>query len=142
MGMPIVSRGSLTALGLLLVASIVSSSERGGQPSPRVVRLVAERFVFTPSEITVSEGAVVEFRITSEDTAHGFRLVGPSEIDVEIPKRGRGDVRVMFEAKQAGTYVFECSRLCGAGHDFMRGTIRVVPKPSTRALEPRHAGPR
>ena len=135
MGTPIVSRSPLTALAVLLLMSIVSTSEQGGKPSSRVIRLVAERFVFTPSDITVAEGTVVELRITSEDTAHGFRLAGPDGIDVEIPKRGRGDVRVTFEAKAAGTYVFECSRLCGAGHDFMRGTIRVVPKASARTTE-------
>jgi heme/copper-type cytochrome/quinol oxidase subunit 2 len=29
---------------------------------------------------------------------------------------------VTFEPK-AGRYTFECSHLCGAGHEFMRGVI-------------------
>jgi heme/copper-type cytochrome/quinol oxidase subunit 2 len=73
----------------------------------------------------VDRGESIELRITSEDTSHGFRLIGPGEVDVEIPKRGRGDVRVRFEASEAGTFIFECSRVCGAGHAFMRGTIHV-----------------
>ena len=32
----------------------------------------------------------------------------------------------MFEAREVGRYEFECSRLCGAGHNFMRGAIVVV----------------
>ena len=32
---------------------------------------------------------------------------------------------VLFEAVEAGRYAFECSRLCGAGHNFMRGAIVV-----------------
>ena len=95
--------------------------------APRIVEIVAERFSFTPSDITVEQGAVLELRLTSDDTAHGFRLVGPGDINVEIPKRGRGDVRVRFEAKEPGRYTFECSRVCGAGHSFMRGSIRVLP---------------
>jgi cytochrome c oxidase subunit 2 len=122
------TRKTLGLLCLPVAMSVTTTSQQSGGASPRVVRLVAERFVFTPSEITVTEGTLVEFRIKSDDTAHGFRLVGSDDIDVEIPKRGRGDIRVMFDAKTAGTYIFECSRLCGAGHNFMRGSIRVVPK--------------
>jgi heme/copper-type cytochrome/quinol oxidase subunit 2 len=31
----------------------------------------------------------------------------------------------MFRPEKAGRYVFECSKLCGAGHSFMRGVIVV-----------------
>ena len=74
----------------------------------------------------------LELRLTSDDTIHGFRLVGPggAGTDVAIPKRGRGDVRVRFEASTPGRYTFECSRVCGAGHGFMRGTVRVKARPS------------
>lgn len=113
----------------LAAAVLGFSASPGGHQnrpaSPRVINVVAERFLFTPSEIEVDEGAVVELRLTSEDTSHGFRLIGPGDINVEIPKRGRGDVRVTFNANQPGEYTFECSHVCGAGHDFMRGTLRV-----------------
>jgi heme/copper-type cytochrome/quinol oxidase subunit 2 len=42
-----------------------------------------------------------------------------------VPKRGKGDVSVVFKAERAGRYEFECFRMCGAGHDFMRGVIIV-----------------
>ena len=127
-------RRGLSAMALVML-SAVSAGTQGDIAPVRVVRLVAERFTFTPSEVTVTEGTIVEFRIKSEDTSHGFHLAGPSDINVEIPKRGRGDVRVKFEAKTIGVYVFECSRLCGAGHDFMRGSVRVIPKPTPSAPE-------
>lgn len=111
--------------GVLLLC--LSTPSSGGQDPPvRIVNIVAERFAFTPSRISVREGTVLELRITSDDTSHGFRLRGPTEVDVEIPKRNRGDVRVRVEAREPGTYVFECSRVCGAGHGFMRGTLRVT----------------
>jgi cytochrome c oxidase subunit II len=98
-----------------------------GQANPRkTVDVVAERFLFTPSEITVDRGATLEIRLTSEDTDHGFRIIG-TDIDVTIPKRGRGEAVVSFDAKEAGDYTFECSQICGAGHSFMRGRIRVRP---------------
>jgi cytochrome c oxidase subunit 2 len=118
---------SWARIALVVVAALGVAPAKGRTegPEPRVVHIVAERFSFTPSEITVDEGASVELRITSEDTAHGFRLVGPGDFDVVIPKRGRGDVRIRFDASVPGRYAFECSRVCGAGHSFMRGTLRV-----------------
>ena len=117
------SRIVLASMALALVAA--SEQGRGQAPEPTVVHVVAARFAFTPSEIRVPEGTPVELRITREDTAHGFRLLG-REVNVEIPKRNRGDVRVKLDAMEPGRYTFECSHVCGAGHSFMRGTLHVV----------------
>jgi cytochrome c oxidase subunit 2 len=114
---------------IVMVAAAAPSGRQGRSPAPRIIHVTAERFTFVPSEITIDEGARVELRISSEDTAHGFRFLGPGEIDVEIPKRGRGDITVTLDAPAPGTYAFECSRVCGAGHGFMRGTLRVNPRP-------------
>jgi cytochrome c oxidase subunit 2 len=131
-------RGLVLALLLAAIGSGSIDGRSQNAVTPRVIHIVAERFTFTPSRITVEEGTTVELRITSEDTAHGFKLTGPTAVDVEIPKRGRGDRRVVFTPTEAGTYTFECSRVCGAGHGFMRGTVQV------KAREPQeHAdGPR
>ena len=111
------------ALSSLVVALV--SGVRATNVEPRVVSITAERFTFTPSEVTVAPGTEIEFVLTSEDTAHGFRILGQS-VDVSIPKRGRGNVTVRFTPPGEGGYTFECSRMCGAGHSFMRGTIKVV----------------
>ena len=60
----------------------------------------------------------------SDDTNHGFRIVG-SDAGVIIPKRGRGEATLIFRADTPGRYTFECSKMCGAGHSFMRGEITV-----------------
>jgi cytochrome c oxidase subunit 2 len=117
--------GRLTLL-LVIVSASVGQSQPAAQP--RVIHVAAERFAFTPSDITVDEGTVVELRLTSDDTDHGFRVHGLGDPNVVIPKRGRGDVRVTIEAKERGNYPFECSHVCGAGHGFMRGVIRVKPR--------------
>jgi cytochrome c oxidase subunit II len=101
-----------------------ASRARGAQPveTPRqVVEITAERFTFTPSEIRTKAGTTLEIRLRSDDTAHGFHIVG-TNVDIELPKRGRGVATVTFTPK-AGRYTFECSQLCGAGHEFMRGVI-------------------
>jgi cytochrome c oxidase subunit 2 len=96
-----------------------------GRDAASRVRITAERFNFTPSEVTVPEGTTIEFHLTSDDTAHGFRILGQA-IDVAIPKRGRGEATVTFTPPKPGSYTFECSRMCGAGHSFMRGVIKVT----------------
>lgn len=135
MMMPMPTRWSVSCGVLMIAMPMLAAGHQDPSASPRVIRVVAERFLFTPSEITADEGEVVELRITSEDTSHGFHLIGPGNINVEIPKRGRGDIRVKFEAKEPGEYTFECSRVCGAGHNFMRGTLRVKRSASARAAE-------
>jgi heme/copper-type cytochrome/quinol oxidase subunit 2 len=94
----------------------------------RVVRMVAERFSFRPSRVRMQLGEALELHIRSEDTSHGLKILG-SGLDVRVPKRGRGEVILLFEPAEAGMYRFECSRLCGAGHNFMRGGI-LVEEPS------------
>src|SRR5687768_6111845 len=71
------------------------------QDAPKVIRVSAERFAFTPSEITVERGTVIEFHLTSYDTDHGFRIID-TEVDVQIPKRRRGETVVKYTADTAG----------------------------------------
>jgi cytochrome c oxidase subunit 2 len=115
-------RGASIACAVLLLVMLgplsTSSQDRN------VIRVTAERFTFTPSHITVKRGTIVEFRLRSDDTNHGFHIVG-SDANVIIPKRGRGEAMLVFVAETPGRYTFECSKMCGAGHGFMRGLITV-----------------
>ena len=110
----------IASLALCLQAQPTDSDRK----PDRVVNVSAERFVFNPSKITVKQGQLVEFVITSDDTDHGFRILGTT-IDIAIPPSGAGMVRVRFLAREKGKFVFECSRPCGAGHNIMRGEIIV-----------------
>ncbi len=97
------------------------------QPQPRRgIAVVAERFSFTPSEITIDAGEVIDLRLKSDDTAHGFRIAGV--VNVTVPKRGHDQLVVTVGPLAAGRYPFECSRVCGAGHHFMRGVLVVRDK--------------
>jgi len=133
---------SLILSGVLTcaIALPAPAQEATDRPEPdRVVEIVAERFLFTPSRITIEAGTTAELRLTSEDTDHGFLLVGPDDVDVDIniaiPKRNRGVASVFFAPTEPGDYRFECSRMCGAGHLYMSGVIRVTPTPSAPAGE-------
>ncbi|MBI3667735.1 MAG: cupredoxin domain-containing protein [Acidobacteria bacterium] len=103
-------------LGLLLLLLTASPT--------KVVHMTAERFTFIPSQVKVKVGTVVEFRIHSEDTNHGFRIPAAG-INEVIPKRGRGELKVIYRAERPGRFDFECSKPCGAGHNMMRGVLIV-----------------
>ena len=102
------------------------------QDTPRIICITAERFSFTPSEISLQLGEEVEFRINSEDTAHGFRIAATT-INTAIPKRGKGELALRFRPDRAGRYTFECNRMCGAGHNFMRGVVIVEDPAESKA---------
>jgi len=119
-GTTVLRGGSLACAALLVVLVCPSSFSQ----EPTVIRVTAERFTFTPSQIKVKRGTIVELRLHSEDTNHGFRIIG-SDFNAIIPKRGRGEATLIFRADTPGRYTFECSKMCGAGHTFMRGTITV-----------------
>jgi heme/copper-type cytochrome/quinol oxidase subunit 2 len=122
--MPI--RTLITVLMLSLLGGSPGAAPAQGT-SPRVIDITAERFEFWPTEVMVAEGEEVELRIRSEDTMHGFRIIGAGT-NVLIPKRGKGYAVVRFTGAQVGRYTFECNRMCGAGHNFMRGVLVVKPR--------------
>jgi len=91
------SKGSLVAtLPLFFILAFLTSTweepargdEKGeiGRKIQRV-NVVAERFNFSPSQIKVKEGTLLEINLTSEDTFHGFRLPS-ANINQTIPARG------------------------------------------------------
>ena len=112
---------------LLLIAMVLGGVPQAPSPkpeAPKIIRVSAERFAYTPSEIVVEKGTTIEFHLTSDDTDHGFRIVG-TDVNAQIPKRRRGETVVKYVADTAGTFVIECSRPCGAGHTAMRAVLIV-----------------
>ena len=122
----------VSTLRIILTLLLAAASSSLGAQSREVVEIIAERFTFPPSKIEVEVGTMVEIHLRSEDTDHGFRLADGT--NVIIPKRRHGEAVVEFEAESPGTYWFECSKLCGAGHHFMRGEIVVTPRPTDASL--------
>ena len=114
----------LMALHLLVIPLAEVEAETDREKPDRVISIVAERFSFVPSVIRLELGEVVELRIRSLDTNHGFRI-REAGVNVIVPKRGRGDARILFRAQKKGVFPFECSKACGAGHTIMRGRIVV-----------------
>jgi cytochrome c oxidase subunit 2 len=107
-----------------LWTAFAAGPENNNEQADRVISIVAERFTFVPSQIKLRQGEVVELRIRSLDTNHGFSL-RDAGVNVIVPKRGKGDARVLFRAQEKGVFLFECSKACGAGHTMMTGRIVV-----------------
>jgi len=131
---PRAARALACGLAVVLAALALNgdSADARRQSERRVVHVTAERFSFTPSEIKLVVGDEIEIRLKSQDTSHGFKLVG-TETELAIPKRGAGEASLIFKAAEPGRWTFECSRVCGAGHNFMRGVIIVRAKEKSDA---------
>ena len=118
--------GVLACLGILgLPEDLAAVGEPEAEQPTKQVKVKARRFKFVPSRIKVEAGTTLEIVLSSQDVRHGFKIAG-TDSDVEIPARGKGQVKVTFRAEKAGQYRFECSRVCGAGHSSMRGVIQVA----------------
>jgi cytochrome c oxidase subunit II len=118
---------ALAVATFTITFAVASARKQEQEPPRKVVHVTAERFAFSPSEIVVEEGTLLEIQLRSDDTNHGFRIKGTST-NVVIPKRGRGEMSITFDARTPGRYAFECSKMCGAGHAMMKGAIVVKPR--------------
>ncbi len=84
--------------------------------------IVAQAFVFTPSEITVPAGAEVTFLIASKDVIHGFMIPRTTVNAMVIP----GQVtEVTYSFDEAGEHQIICHEFCGIGHHQMYGKVVV-----------------
>ena len=118
------NRGNLLVAALLVASAIPMQDHAQERPPDRRVNIVAERFSYSPSRIRVKRGTTVEFVLASEDTYHGFYMP-EFNVNLMIPPLGKGEAIVRITFAEAGEYVFECSRACGAGHNAMRGVVIV-----------------
>jgi cytochrome c oxidase subunit II len=115
---------------LLSAAALVFAvSAPGGSfaqsAEPRVIEVVAKRFVFEPSEIEVTVGERVSLSVRTADGVHGLEIK-KFKVKKEVP---RGEtVTIEFTASEAGRFPILCSEYCGDGHEDMKGMLIVKAK--------------
>jgi len=97
------------------------SGEKGA--GEQTIKIVAKRFDFTPSEITVKKGVPVVLELTTADRQHGFYS---PQLNLRAEILPGQTTTVRFTPQQAGTFHFQCDIFCGAGHEDMDGEIKVV----------------
>tara|TARA_Y100000310_G_scaffold68970_1_gene64280 strand:+ start:2576 stop:3022 length:447 start_codon:yes stop_codon:yes gene_type:complete len=88
----------------------------------KVITMIAEKFKFTPSTITVKKGDEVEIIIKSIDVKHSLSIPAFGvNIDAVPDKKNSAK----FVASKAGTFDMVCEVFCGSGHDDMKATLIV-----------------
>ena len=108
--------------GLIGLISFSSHIVRA-QDSTKTIQVVARRFAFEPSEITVKKGQPVVLVVKSDDVAHGLRF-RDLNLDVKVNKGGTAELR--FTPDKTGDFIGHCSVFCGSGHGSMTLTLHVV----------------
>jgi cytochrome c oxidase subunit 2 len=96
----------------------------GGQATPQLQRIeiVAKKFEFSPSEITLAKGQPVTLVLTSEDVPHGLTI---KELNLKAEFKKDKPAEVTFTPAQAGDFVGKCSKFCGRGHGTMKLRVHV-----------------
>jgi len=110
----------------LLAALAVAGVGVGGafaQAAPRVVKVSARRFVFTPNEIALRKGEPVVFELTTEDVFMGFNVPDFNVRSDIVPGKA---MRLSLTPDKAGRFTFLCDVFCGDGHEGMSGTLSVT----------------
>lgn len=113
-----------------LLASLAATAAAAGvggialaQGAPRVIKVSARRFVFTPNEIAVRKGEPVVFELTTEDVFMGFNLPDFNVRSDIVPGKV---MRLSLAPDKAGKFTFLCDVFCGEGHETMNGTLTVT----------------
>ncbi|MDR3100884.1 MAG: cupredoxin domain-containing protein [Paraburkholderia sp.] len=92
------------------------------QAAPRVVKVHARRFVFTPNRIALAPHESVVFELTAQDTLMGFSI---PQFGVRADVPPGTVVRLAATAGDAGSVPFLCDIFCGSGHEQMNGVLVV-----------------
>jgi cytochrome c oxidase subunit 2 len=115
----------LIGRALLLATLLVGGQLSAVEPAaPRVIRIVAKKFDFTPGEIHVRRGEHVVIELVSTDRKHGFKM---PELGIRTDVVPGTPTRIEITPQKAGRYTFACDIFCGEGHEDMNGTLVVDP---------------
>lgn len=112
-------RGIFIAVLLALVAAM---SATPADSSSQRINVVAKRFEFAPSEITVEKGKPVTLVLTSEDVTHGLTI---KELNIKIDIKKGQPTEVSFTPNESGDFSGKCSHFCGRNHGDMKFVVHV-----------------
>ncbi len=90
---------------------------------PRVIKVHARKFTFTPNRITLAPHEQVVFELTAQDIVMGFSI---PQLGVRADVPPGATVRLAAQANEAGNVEFLCDIFCGSGHETMNGMIVVA----------------
>ena len=129
---PILMTRRVALLVCLLSSPVATSPDSAAAPQeaePRVIDVVARRYMFEPSQIEVTQGERIRIVLTTADGLHGFEIK-KLKISKEVP-RGSKPIVIDFTADAAGEFPIVCSAFCGDGHENMKGMLVVQAREKT-----------
>jgi cytochrome c oxidase subunit II len=113
-------RAMLGAAGALALSSVAALALAA--PKPRVIRIVAKKFVYVPNEIHVKQGETVVLQLSAPEVPMGFSLPDFAMRADVVPGK---PASVQLTADRAGSFTFLCDVFCGTGHEDMSGMLVV-----------------
>jgi cytochrome c oxidase subunit II len=115
-------RQALRAAGAVLLAGSAAALA-AAESKPRVIKVIARKFVFVPAEIRVKKGETVVLQFTAPEVPMGFNFPDSSARADIIP----GKVSTLrLTPDKTGSFTFACDVFCGSGHEDMAGTLIVT----------------
>jgi len=114
-------RRLLLAAGLATLAGATLGAD--GAKKPRVIRVKARRFKYTPDVIQLKKGEPVRFELTTADITMGFNI---PDFGVRADILPEKTTYLDLTPDKAGTFTFLCDIFCGDGHEGMSGQIVVT----------------
>ncbi len=115
-------RQALKILAAVCTAPLAIRASVSAQ-SPRVIRITARRFTYTPNTITLKKDVPVVLELTTKDVLMGFSVPDFNVRSDIVPGK---IARVPLTPHKTGTFVFLCDIFCGSGHEQMNGQIVVA----------------
>jgi cytochrome c oxidase subunit II len=113
--------------GIILMATVamaVASAVAAGSASePRRIEIVANKFSYSPNEISLKKGEPVVLVLRTTDVTHGLKIEALG-VKSEISK-GK-DTEIVVTPMQVGHFVGKCAHFCGKGHGSMTLQVNVV----------------
>ena len=91
-------------------------------PQERTFRIEAGQFAYSPSELNVNTGDMVNIQLVSTDVVHGLYV---DDYDISIEADPGQTATLTFVADKPGSFRFRCNVTCGAMHPFMIGKLTV-----------------
>lgn len=110
-----------TAAAFALAGTGAFVAARAAQP--RVIQVVAKKFVFVPAEIHVQQGESVVLQFTAPEVPMGVNFADFKTRTDVVPGT---TATVALTPQQAGSFTFVCDVFCGTGHEDMSGVLVVT----------------
>lgn len=113
----------LTSLALTACGAKQTSIATSIPANAQIVQVSATDFRWTLNKATVSAKRPIDFRIVSNESAHGFSIV-QTDISHTVVQ-GDKPINIVWVPPGPGRYIIRCNQFCGDGHDNMFTSITV-----------------